>query len=92
MPRLHRILARTLLATCMSLLFFIAVGIAMINDKRKGRGREIYADIDDDQISPLEDDRVPVGAADPITAPSPIDSPTPVHKPLPLEGRFDDMT
>jgi len=82
----------TLLATCMSLLFFIAVGIAMINDKRKGRGREIYADIDDDQISPLEDDRVPVGAADPITAPSPIDSPTPVHKPLPLEGRFDDMT
>jgi sec-independent protein translocase protein TatC len=82
----------TLLATCMTLLYFIAVFIAMINDKRRGRGREIYADIDDDQISPLEDDRVPVGAADPILAPSPIDGPAPVAKPLPIEGRFDDMT
>jgi sec-independent protein translocase protein TatC len=82
----------TLLATCMSLLYLIAVGVAFLNDKRKGRGREIYADIDDDEISPLEDDRVPVGAADPIVAPSPVDSPTPVTKPLPLEGRFDDMT
>jgi len=82
----------TLLASCMILLYLIAVGIGFINDKRKGRGREIYADIDDDQISPLEDDRVPVGAADPIAAPSPVDSPTPVKKPLPLEGRFDDMT
>src|SRR3954452_7530070 len=82
----------TLLAACMSLLYFIAVFIAMINDKRRGRGREIYADIDDDEISPLEDDRVPVGAADPVAAPSPVDTPTPVAKPLPLEGRFDDMT
>jgi sec-independent protein translocase protein TatC len=82
----------TLLATCMTLLYFIAVFIAMINDKRRGRGREIYADIDDDEISPLEDDRVPVGAADPVAAPSPVDTPTPVAKPLPLEGRFDDMT
>jgi sec-independent protein translocase protein TatC len=82
----------TLLAACMSLLYFVAVFIAMINDKRKGRGREIYADLDDDTISPLEDDRVPVGAADPIEAASTIDPPTPVHKPLPLEGRFDDMT
>ncbi|MCU7726525.1 twin-arginine translocase subunit TatC [Actinoplanes sp. KI2] len=82
----------TLLATCMVLLYLIAVGISFINDKRRGRGREIYADIDDDQISPLEDDRVPVGAADPIAAPSPVDGPTPVQRPLPLEGRFDDMT
>ena len=82
----------TLLATCMVLLYLIAVGIGFLNDRRKGRGREIYADLDDDTISPLEDDRVPVGAADPITAPSPIDAPTPVKKPLPLEGRFDDMT
>jgi sec-independent protein translocase protein TatC len=82
----------TLLAACMVLLYFIAVGIGFINDRRKGRGKEIYADLDDDTISPLEDDRVPVGASDPIEAPSPVDGPTPVHKPLPLEGRFDDMT
>ncbi|GIM90590.1 twin-arginine translocase subunit TatC [Paractinoplanes toevensis] len=83
----------TLLAACMSLLYFIAVGVAFLYDKRKGRGKEIYADLDDDTISPLdEDDRVPVGASDPIEAPSPIESPTPVSKPLPIEGRFDDMT
>ena len=82
----------TLLAACMSLLYFIAVAVAMLNDRRKGRGKEIYADLDDDTISPLEDDRVPVGASDPIAAPSPVEAPTPVHKPLPLEGRFDDMT
>jgi sec-independent protein translocase protein TatC len=82
----------TLLAACMVLLYFIAVGIGFLNDRRKGRGKEIYADLDDDTISPLEDDRVPVGASDPIEAPSPVDGPTPVSKPLPLEGRFDDMT
>src|SRR5690349_8010450 len=88
----------TLLAACMSALYFVAVGVAVINDRRKGRGREIYAGLDDDQISPLTDDRAPVEAADPVTAPSPVDGPsvierpTPVNKPLPLEGRFDDMT
>ena len=82
----------TLLATCMTLLYFIAVGIGFLNDKRRGRGREIYADIDDDEISPLEDDRQPVGAADRIEAPGPVEAPSAVHKPLPLEGRFDDMT
>jgi sec-independent protein translocase protein TatC len=82
----------TLLAACMSLLYFIAVGVAFLNDKRKGRGKEIYADLDDDTISPLADDRVPVGASDPIEAPSPIDAPEPVSRPKPLEGRFDDMT
>ncbi|MDY7084659.1 MAG: twin-arginine translocase subunit TatC [Actinomycetota bacterium] len=82
----------TLLALCMVLLYLIATGVAAINDKRKGRGKEIYAGLSDDEISPLEDERVPVGASDPIEAPSPIDAPTPVAKPRPLEGRFDDMT
>ncbi|GAA2646731.1 twin-arginine translocase subunit TatC [Paractinoplanes durhamensis] len=82
----------TLLAACMCLLYFIAVGVAFLYDKRKGRGKEIYADLDDDTISPLTDDRVPVGAADPVEAPSPLDAPEPVNKPKPLEGRFDDMT
>jgi sec-independent protein translocase protein TatC len=82
----------TLLAGCMTLLYFFAVGIAFVNDKRKGRGKEIYAGLDDDEISPLADDRLPVGAADRIEAPSPIDPPAPVSQPRPLEGRFDDMT
>ena len=82
----------TLLAACMVLLYFIAVGVGFVNDKRRGRGKEIYSELDDDEISPLEDDRMPVGASDPIEAPGPIDAPSPVTKPRPLEGRFDDMT
>ncbi len=88
----------TLLAACMSVLYFVAVGVAFLNDKRKGRGKEIYADLDDDEISPLVDDRYPVGPADrmefasPIDRPAPIDTPTAVNRPRPIEGRFDDMT
>ncbi|MGX6603744.1 twin-arginine translocase subunit TatC [Micromonosporaceae bacterium Da 78-11] len=82
----------TLLAACMVLLYFIAVGVAFLNDKRKGRGKEIYADLDDDEISPLEDNRQPVGAADRMEMATPIDAPTPVSRPKPLAGRFDDMT
>jgi sec-independent protein translocase protein TatC len=82
----------TLLAACMTLLYFIAVGVAFLNDKRRGRGQELYADLDDDQISPLADDRQPVGPADRMEMASPIEAPAPVARPRPLEGRFDDMT
>jgi sec-independent protein translocase protein TatC len=82
----------TLLAACMSLLYFIAVGVAFLNDRRKGRGKEIYAGLDDDEISPLTDDREPVAAGDRIEAASAVEAPEPVHKPLPIESRFDDMT
>jgi len=82
----------TLLAACMSALYFIAVGVAVINDKRKGRGKEIYADLDDDELSPLDDGREPVAAGDRIETPSAVAPPEPVSKPLPIESRFDDMT
>jgi sec-independent protein translocase protein TatC len=82
----------TLLAAAMSLLYFIAVGVAYLNDRRKGRGKEIYADLDDDELSPLEDDREPVAAGSRIETPTPVDAPEPVSRPLPLESRFDDMT
>ena len=82
----------TLLAACMSALYFIAVGVAFINDKRRGRGKEIYAGLDDDEISPLGDDREPVAAGDRVEAASAVAAPEPVHKPLPIESRFDDMT
>ncbi|MEU4422314.1 twin-arginine translocase subunit TatC [Actinoplanes sp. NPDC024001] len=82
----------TLLAASLSALYFVAVGVAFINDKRKGRGKEIYADLNDDEISPLAEERVPVGASDPVEAPTAIGAPTPVERPAPLERRFDDMT
>jgi sec-independent protein translocase protein TatC len=82
----------TLLAACMVTLYLIATGVAAINDKRKGRGKEIYAGLDDDQISPLEDDRESVTAGSRIETASPVETPEPVSKPLPLSSRFDDMT
>jgi sec-independent protein translocase protein TatC len=82
----------TLLAACMAVLYFIAVGVAFLNDKRRGRGKEIYAGLSDDEISALEEERVPVGASDPIAAPAPVELPTPVDGPRPIERRFDDMT
>jgi sec-independent protein translocase protein TatC len=76
----------TLLAAALSLLYFIAVGIAFLNDKRKGRGKEIYAGLDDDAISPIDD------APEPVAAGDRIEVPTPVAVPKPLESRYDDMT
>jgi sec-independent protein translocase protein TatC len=82
----------TLLAACMVTLYLIATGVAAINDRRKGRGKEIYAGLDDDEISPLEDEREPVTAGSRIETAAPVEAPEPVSKPLPLESRFDDMT
>jgi sec-independent protein translocase protein TatC len=49
-------------AACMSTLYFGAVGIAFLNDRRRARRNE-YANLDDDEASPIE----PV---------SPVDAPT----------------
>ncbi|MEV5822095.1 twin-arginine translocase subunit TatC [Micromonospora harpali] len=82
----------TLLAAALSLLYFVAVGVAFLNDKRRGRGKEIYAGIADDEVSPLElnDDRVPPGQR--IEAVDPIGVPEPVAAPAPIDRRYDDMT
>jgi sec-independent protein translocase protein TatC len=82
----------TLLALCLCLLYLAAVGVAFINDRRKGRGKEIYAGLDDDEISELDEERESVSVSDRVDGPTSIDTPEPVDKPLPLERRFDDMT
>jgi sec-independent protein translocase protein TatC len=76
----------TLLAAAMTLLYFIAVGVAFVNDKRKGRGKELYAGIDDDAISSLDETPEPVAAGDRVEAPFPVATPKP------LDSRYDDMT
>src|SRR4029453_10856488 len=43
----------TLLAAAMSLVYFIRVGVAFLNDRRLGRDKELYAGLSDDEISPL---------------------------------------
>ncbi|SNT63745.1 sec-independent protein translocase protein TatC [Asanoa hainanensis] len=74
----------TALGACLSALYFAAVGVAFLNDKRRGRGRELYADVDDDEMSVLEDDR------EPIPAGAPIEQIAPVAAPQPIDRRYDD--
>jgi sec-independent protein translocase protein TatC len=74
----------TALAVCLTALYFGAVGIAFIHDRRRGRGREIYEGLDDDEISRIEDDREPVEAGQRIEAVAPVAAPRP------LERRYDD--
>ncbi|MEO3929871.1 twin-arginine translocase subunit TatC [Micromonosporaceae bacterium B7E4] len=88
----------TLLALSLSLLYFVAVGVAFINDRRKGRGKEIYSGLDDDEVSPLNLDPEPVTAGEPVSAGepvgtvAPIGDPDPIATPQPIDRRYDDMT
>jgi len=85
-----------LLAGALSLLYFTAVGVALLNDKRRDRKqRKLYGDLSDDEISTLEYDSEPIEAAEPIPAPSTVDGPTAIDAPSPVEERrtrWDDMT
>lgn len=76
----------TALALCLSALYFMAVGGAYLNDRRRARRNNLYAGLSDDEISPLEPDLEPVEAGEPV------DAITPVPAPQPLERRYDDMT
>ncbi|MET9302399.1 MULTISPECIES: twin-arginine translocase subunit TatC [Micromonospora] len=82
----------TALAICLCALYFAAVGVAFLNDRRRGRGREAYAGIADDEVSPLDlsDEPVPTGGR--IAASEPIGAPEPIVAPKPIERRYDDMT
>ncbi|ADU10896.1 MULTISPECIES: twin-arginine translocase subunit TatC [Micromonospora] len=82
----------TALAICLCALYFAAVGVAFINDKRRGRGREVYAGIADDEVSPLDLSDEPVPAGGRIEASEPIGTPEPIVAPKPIERRYDDMT
>ncbi|MFF0657698.1 twin-arginine translocase subunit TatC [Micromonospora tulbaghiae] len=82
----------TALAICLCALYFAAVGVAFINDRRRGRGREVYAGIADDEVSPLDLSDEPVPAGGRIEASEPIGAPEPIVAPKPIERRYDDMT
>jgi sec-independent protein translocase protein TatC len=43
----------TILGLCMAVLYFAAVGIAFLNDRRRAR-RQPYANLNDDEASPIE--------------------------------------
>ena len=44
----------SLLAVPIMCLIFLAMGIASLNDRRRGRGRPVYDEWDDDETSPLD--------------------------------------
>ncbi|WP_344079764.1 twin-arginine translocase subunit TatC [Luedemannella helvata] len=52
----------TILALCMSVLYFAAVGFAFLNDRRRGRNSQ-YGDLADDEMSSI-DDPTPVSPVD----------------------------
>jgi sec-independent protein translocase protein TatC len=76
----------TALGLCLSALYFMAVGGAFLNERRRARQNNLYAGLSDDEISPLEMEPEPVEAGEPV------DAITPVPAPQPLERRYDDMT
>jgi sec-independent protein translocase protein TatC len=56
----------TILGLCMAVLYFLAVGAAFLNDRRRAR-RSMYANLRDDEASPIE----PVSPVDSSTWGSP---------------------
>lgn len=84
----------SILALCMSVLYFGAVIFALVNDRRRGRNAR-YAGLADDEASAIEDEAGESGApgasgADAMS--EPVYASGPVAPPQPLDGGFDDYT
>jgi sec-independent protein translocase protein TatC len=84
-----------LLAGSLTVLYFAAVGVAFLHDRRKAR-QDPYADLSPDEISPLDDDLEPVEPPEPIEevpvpAGDPVAAASPIAEPAPLDRRYDDM-
>lgn len=73
-------------------LYFLAIGVAFLNDRRRARKAGLYRDLADDEISPLEEQLSPVGTAEPVSGPEPVEPAGAVPEPAPLRRRFDDVT
>lgn len=93
----------TALGLALSSLYFAAVGLAFLNDRRRAR-RDPYAGLSDDEASPLPEEVEPVAAPEPVPAPEPVGPSRPAGRSGPVEGPsgsppappaprgFDDMT
>mgnify|MGYP001039492295 FL=1 len=82
----------TALALCLCALYFGAVGVAFVNDRRRARGREEYAGLADDEASPLDLTPEPVTAGERIEPVTPVAPPEPVPAPKPIDRGYDDVT
>lgn len=64
-----------LLASCLCLLYFLAVGAAFLNDRRRARKQDPLDELGDDELSPLADEPSPLAEElDPDTAGAGIDA------------------
>ncbi|HZN20384.1 MAG TPA: twin-arginine translocase subunit TatC [Micromonosporaceae bacterium] len=79
----------TALALAMALLYFAAVGVSFVNDRRRARAQPDYSGLSDDEVSPLDHAPERVGAAEPVEPPAPVEPPEPVAGPAPLAVRYD---
>ncbi|WP_144127466.1 twin-arginine translocase subunit TatC [Catellatospora sichuanensis] len=75
------------LALAMAVLYFIVVGVSMLNDKRRNRGKSIYEGLEDDETSSLDG-----YDTDSITPGERVEAVAPVASADPIERRYDDMT
>lgn len=84
-----------LLAACLSLMYFVAVGVAFLNDRRRARKhKDRYGDVADDEISPMDDDISSLDDEEwePATAGQPGEAIIPVTELAAPSRRYDDMT
>lgn len=81
----------TALAVCLSVLYFAAVGVALLNDRRRRRNEPDYSALDDDEMSPLEYSPESVEASDPVGAPAPLDARYDESGTLVRRDRYEDM-
>jgi sec-independent protein translocase protein TatC len=75
----------SILAGCMAILYFAAVGFALLNDRRRARKTPLYGNIADDELSPLPDN-------DEIERGAPVVAPQAVAPAQPIERSYDDFT
>ncbi|GGK42517.1 Sec-independent protein translocase protein TatC [Pilimelia terevasa] len=82
----------TALALCLSVLYFLAVGFALLNDRRRRRKEKAAPEWDDDEVSPLAGttpEEIP--ASEPYSV-APVPASEFTHRPLPVEARYDEVT
>ncbi len=75
----------------LSSLYFTAVGVAFLNDRRRARKAGLYGDLADDEISPLDEHPQPVERSEPVAAAGAQTPPT-ASPQTPPPRHFDDTT
>ncbi|MEH1125197.1 twin-arginine translocase subunit TatC [Micromonospora sp. CPCC 206061] len=76
----------TALALCLTAMYFVAVGVAFLNDRRRAKRDNQYTGLSDDEASPLD-------AFEPVDEPEPLEPVAPLPPPQVIESRrYDEST